>query len=80
MNVYTFRGIDFAVFVFFFSCRDQLLKERICSYKSKFFPLRVNPIFLKGYVIQGSIQESQKLFPFVKKWQKNMKIYSESSI
>ena len=33
--------------------RDQLFKKRICSLRSKFFPLRVDPI-LKGCIVQGS--------------------------
>ena len=38
--------------------RGQLLKERICSYRSKFFPVRVDPI-LKSYLtgIQRNKQE-----------------------
>ena len=32
--------------------RGQLLKERICSSRSKFFPFRVNPVS-KSYHIQG---------------------------
>ena len=36
--------------------RAQLLNERICSFRSKFFPLRVDPI-LKSYLIQRSKQK-----------------------
>ena len=35
---------------------DQLIKERICFSRSKFFPLRVDPI-LNKYLIQRSKQE-----------------------
>ena len=34
---------------------DQLLKERICSYRSKFFPLKADPFF-KGFVEKESKQ------------------------
>ena len=49
--------------------------ERICSFGSKFFPLKVDPFykgfFSKGFVRQASNRMSQNLFPFVKlaeKW------------
>ena len=41
------------------------LKERICSLRSKFFPLRVDPVF-KVLNCPGIKQNSQKLFPFMK--------------
>ena len=43
-------------FVSLFS-RGQLLKERICSSRSKFFPLKVDPRS-KSYLIQRSIHAS----------------------
>ena len=49
VNGYTFRGSSSAGFLFaFFFNRGQLLKERICSSRSKFFPLRVD-LLLKGF-------------------------------
>ena len=43
----------------------QLLKERICSYRSKFFALKVDPI-LEGLSQPKVNWKSQNLFPFVK--------------
>ena len=48
--------------------RGQLLKKRICSSRSKFFPLTVDPI-LKG--LHESKQEVTEVVPLCqKKWQK----------
>lgn len=44
----------------------QLLKERICSLRGKFFPLAVDPI-LKGCFHAGKQAKSPKLFPLEKK-------------
>ena len=44
---------------FLSSQKDQLLKERICSSWSKFFPLRVVPFWM-GFVAQGSKQKGTK--------------------
>ena len=46
----------------------QLLKKRICSHRSKFFPLRVDPIkyFERAALSMKANRKSQKLFPFVK--------------
>ena len=43
----------------------QLLKARICSTRSKFFPLGENPI-LEGLCPPDSKHKSLKLFPFEK--------------
>ena len=53
INGYTFRGTELSNFIIasLFHA-DQLLKERICSQRSKFFPLRVDP-FLKRLRCQG---------------------------
>ena len=53
VNGYTFRGSN-SYFLFFAShlIRGQLLKKRICSPRSKFFPLRVGPV-LEGLDCQG---------------------------
>ena len=45
--------------------KSLLLKIRICSFWSKFFPLRVDPI-LNGSLVQGSLQEITKVVPLVK--------------
>ena len=53
MNGYIFRGSNSAIFIFAsFLNGGQLLKERICSYRSKFFPLRVDTI-LEGVCCSG---------------------------
>ena len=48
MDGYTFRGSNYVIFIFASHLiRDQLLKKRICSHGSKFFPLRVDSILGK---------------------------------
>ena len=69
MNGYTFKGSNCYIFIFASLLNTgQLLKERICSPRSKFFPLRVDHI-LEGLGRASSSREaekkSQKLFPFV---------------
>ena len=61
MSGYTSRGSNFAIFIFvsLFS-GSQLLKERICSSRSKFFLFRVDFI-LEGLCHPGKQRESQKL-------------------
>ena len=45
MNGYTFRGINSVIFIVVSHIHwGHLIKERICSHPSKFFPLRVDPI------------------------------------
>ena len=46
-------------FTVFLPSRGQLLKERICSSRSKFSPLRIDPIS-EYYLIQKSKQEFMK--------------------
>ena len=38
------------------------LKERICSYRAKFFPLRVNPFFKKDFPIQKEKWQERAAF------------------
>ena len=65
VNENTFKGSNSSSFIFVsLIIRGQLLKERICSSRSKFFSLRVYPFWL-GYIVQRRKQEVQKLFPFV---------------
>ena len=53
---YTFRGSNFYFYFASHLIRDQLLKTRICSLMSKFFPLRVD-----GCIVQESKQEDTKI-------------------
>ena len=53
------------IFSFLFN-KTQLLKERVCSSWSKFFPLRVDSI-LDGHSCPGAQIGSHKSFSFVKK-------------
>ena len=53
-------GNNFAIFIFASLLNgDQLLKERICSSRSTFFPLREDPIW-EGLVLSGLKRKSQK--------------------
>ena len=55
------RGSNSTIFIFAFLLNgDQLLKNRICSSRSKFFSLKVDP-FLKGVIAQGCKQEVTKV-------------------
>ena len=46
VNRYAFRGSNSVIFIVASRIkRGHLIKERICSRRSKFFPLRVDPIF-----------------------------------
>ena len=64
-----FRGSISVIFFLVFQLNgSQLLKERICSSRSKFFPLRVGS-FLDVIFTTGKHMESQKFFSF-KKWGK----------
>ena len=58
MTGYAFKGSNFAIF--FVSFGDQLLKDRICSSRSKFFPLRVE-LISRGFVIQEHKQKVVKV-------------------
>ena len=60
------RGSNFALVIFAspFSV-GQLLNERICSFRSKFFPLKVDP-FWKGFYTEGSKQEVTKVVSLCK--------------
>ena len=46
--------------------RGQLLQERICSHRSKFFPLRDDPSLEVLRHIRKANRKSLKLFAFVK--------------
>ena len=62
-----FRGSNSAIFIFaFLLTRDQLLKERICSGRSKFFPLRVDPNLIRFSFSRKLNRKPQSLFFFVK--------------
>ena len=51
--------------------RDQLFKERICSHRSNFFPLRVDPI--SAYML--SREANWSCFP-LNKWWKDIAVFS----
>ena len=68
----------FLVFFGFFCLpyqKGQLVKERICSSKYKFFPSRVDPI-VEGLQLPGK-QTGSYLFPFVKLVGKNIGLYPD---
>ena len=75
INGYTFRGSDSAISIFASLLNiGQLLKERICFCRSKFFPLRVDPIthwFNSPGKQEGSYLSS---FPVIKQQKKNVKV------
>ena len=50
----TFSGEATLPFTFLSSQKrgGQLLKERLCSLKSKFFPLRVDPVLEASFLVQ----------------------------
>ena len=48
-----------------FSIGVKLLKERICSLRSKFFSFKSRPDFGRAVPSGEAIGNSQKLFPFV---------------
>ena len=66
---YTFRGSNSVIFSFgSLLKRGLLLKERICSKRSKFFPLSVHPIFHfeRAMSVKEENRKSWKLFPLIK--------------
>ena len=64
VNGYTFRGSNSAIFILtFFLNGGLLLKEKICSYRSKFFPLRVDPIFKRLYFPGKQTERYKSYFP-----------------
>ena len=65
---YTFRGNNFVSFFYLFLKQDQLPRERICSCRSKFFPLRVDP-FLVGFYQPEKPTASPKGCSPLQKWQ-----------
>ena len=71
INGYIFRISSVAsLFFAFLISRGQLLKERICSTRSRFFPLREDPhppcpILKKALSFAEANWKSQKLFPFL---------------
>ena len=68
---YIFRGSYYASFGLIYLLNvDQLLKERICSHRSKFFPLRVDPV-LEELCNWGSRQEVAKPVSFFSSPERN---------
>ena len=73
MYGYTFRGSNSVIYIFASLLdRGQLLKETICSYKSKLFPLRVD-LLLK--VSSREANRSHESSSPLQKWQKNIEVY-----
>ena len=78
MYGYTYRGSNSVIFFFFFSMgvnsyrknlllseKGELLKERICSSRSKFFSLRVDS-FLERFCYPGKQARSHEVISFAK--------------
>ena len=64
VNWFTFKDNNSAVFIFASLLNGgQLLKERICSCGSKFFPLREDPIFAGHYHPGTQIGSHKSCFP-----------------
>ena len=75
VNGYAFRGNNSSIFIFASLLNGgQLLKKRICSCRSKFFPSRVDPFWM-GYFSQESKQEITKVVALYKIAEK-MEVYS----
>ena len=81
VNGYTFRGSNSVFFSFFASLLNgaQLLMERICSSRSKFFSLRVDHIF-KGLHCPGKSARNLRSFLHWKKFLKMMYIPQLSNV
>ena len=76
MNGCNFRGNYSAIIIFAsFVNGGQLLKERICSHRSKFFPLRVDQL-LELCSVGKQTEIHEKLFPFADMMEKHGDIYS----
>ena len=76
MNGYPFRGNYSAIIIFAsFVNGGQLLKERICSQRSKFFPLRVDQL-LELCSIGKQTELHEKLLNFADMMEKHGGIYS----
>ena len=75
-----FRGSRSDSFSFAFLLGGgQLLKKRICSCRSKFFPLRVDPIWFDFYV-QGSKLEETKVVSIYKSGRKSWCTHTRNPI
>ena len=63
---YTFRESNSVIFIFASLLnRGLLLKIRICSCRSKFFPLRVD-LFSEGFFRSGKQRGTHSCFPWIK--------------
>ena len=73
VNRCTFMGSKSAIFIFMVASLlngSQILKERICSSRSKFFPLRVDST-VESYVVKGGNPAVKKVVPLCKDGGKN---------
>ena len=65
MNWYTYRGSNSSVFNFAsLVIRGQLLKARICSFQSRFFPFRDDPHFVKVSSLREANRKLQSCSPW----------------
>ena len=78
VNGYTFRGSNSTTSSYFSLLHGaQLLKERICSSGSKFFPLREDP-FLEGFRRPEKQTGGHECCCPLEKITENMKVYPDS--
>ena len=67
VNRYTYRGSNSFIFIFVSHLTwGQFLKKGICSHRSKFFPLRVDPTLKGLHCPEKRAGSHKKLSPFVK--------------
>ena len=65
LNGYTFRGSKSVIFIFtYYLIRVPLVKRKICSHGSEFFPLRVDSILGRLRSPGNAKKKSRKLSPF----------------
>ena len=75
MNGYTFRGSNSVIFIVASHINwGHLLKERICSHWSKFFPLRVDPILERLHPACKQTGSLKNCLP-LKTCRKKMEVY-----
>ena len=66
LTIDIFQGKNSAIFKFAFLINgNELLKKRICSHRSKFFPLRVDPILEVFFIPKSKQKSKKKLLPFI---------------
>ena len=79
VNGYTFRGSHSFIYIFASHfIRDQFLKKTICSYGSKLFSLRLDPILKVLHRLEKQTGSHKNCLP-LKTWRKKMHVYLYSS-